>query len=87
MRRRGRCSTPISGLRRAIWGEALKPQGAFHNLISWSGLDIGRDRSSRCPHYTTAFDFTGKLLKVTLVMYEDQNLDGAGVGNAQMARQ
>jgi arylsulfatase len=48
-------------------------------------LDIGR--SSRCPHYTAAFEFTGKLLKVTLVVYEDQKLDGAGVGNPQMARQ
>ena len=48
-------------------------------------LDTGR--SSRCAQYAAAFEFTGKLLKVTLVVYEDQKLDWAGVGDARMARQ
>jgi arylsulfatase len=65
----------------------LKTQLAFHNLISWSGLDIGRDRGSPVSHYSAPFEFTGKLLKVVVVMHDDQKLDGTGVGNAQMARQ
>jgi arylsulfatase A-like enzyme len=66
---------------------SLKTELAFHNLISWSGLDIGRDRGSPVSHYTAPFEFTGRLLKVTVVMHDDQKLDGTGVGNAQMARQ
>jgi arylsulfatase len=60
---------------------------AFHTLISWSGLDIGRDRGSPVSHYVAPFEFTGKLLRVTVVMHDDQTLDGDGVGKAQMARQ
>ncbi len=59
----------------------------FHTLISWSGLDIGRDRGSPVSHYAAPFEFTGKLLRVTVVMHDDQTLDGEGVGKAQMARQ
>ena len=59
----------------------------FHTLISWSGLDIGRDRGSPVSHYAAPFEFTGKLLKVTVAMHDDQALDGEGVGKAQMARQ
>ena len=66
---------------------AIRTQAAFHNLISWSGLDIGRDRGSPVSHYIAPFEFTGRLLKVTVVMDNDQKLDGTGVGHAQMARQ
>jgi hypothetical protein len=59
----------------------------FHTLISWSGLDIGRDRGSPVSHYEAPFEFTGRLLRVTVRMDDDQRLDGAGVGHAQMARQ
>ena len=59
----------------------------FHKLISWSGLDIGRDRGSPVSHYDAPFEFTGKLLKVTVAMHDDQKLDGDGVGKAEMARQ
>jgi arylsulfatase len=62
-------------------------QLGFHNLISWSGLDIGRDRGSPVSHYDAPFEFTGQLFKVTVTMHDDQELDGDGVGNAQMARQ
>ena len=37
-----------------IDGEAagsIQTQSAFNNFISWSGLDIGRDRSSPVSHY------------------------------------
>lgn len=65
----------------------IQTQLGFNNFISWSGLDIGRDRSSPVSHYTAPFEFTGRLLKVTVDMHEDQKLDGAGVGAAEMARQ
>ena len=66
---------------------SMHTQIGFHNFISWSGLDIGRDRGSPVSHYAAPFEFTGKLLQVTVVMHDDQKLDGDGVGNAQMARQ
>jgi arylsulfatase len=66
---------------------SLQTQLAFHNLISWSGLDIGRDRGSPVSQYDAPFEFTGRLLRVTVVMENDQKLDGDGVGNAEMARQ
>jgi arylsulfatase A-like enzyme len=70
-----------------------KPVGAirsplgFANFISWTGLDIGRDRGSPVSHYQAPFEFTGKLVKVTVTMDDDQALDGDGVGRAQMARE
>ena len=66
---------------------SLKTELAFRSFISWSGLDIGRDRGSPVSHYEAPFEFTGKLLRVTVRMRDDQKLDGEGVGNAQMARQ
>src|SRR5262249_57446875 len=66
---------------------SLQTQLAFHTLISWSGLDIGRDRGSPVSHYDAPFEFTGRLLRVAVTMHDDQRLDGEGVGNAQMARQ
>ena len=59
----------------------------FYNLISWTGLDIGRDRGSAVSHYQAPFEFTGRLIKVTVVMDDDQVLDGDGVGRAQIARE
>ena len=59
----------------------------FANFISWSGLDIGRDRGSPVSLYDAPFEFTGKLLKVVVTMDDDQSLDGEGVGRAQMASQ
>jgi arylsulfatase len=66
---------------------SLQTQLAFNNFISWSGLDIGRDRSSPVSHYEAPFEFTGQLLKVTVDMHDDQKLDGDGIGAAEMARQ
>jgi arylsulfatase len=66
---------------------SLQTELGFHTLISWSGLDIGRDRGSPVSHYDAPFEFTGRLLKVTVTMHDDQKLDGEAVGNAQMARQ
>ena len=66
---------------------ALQTQQAFNNFISWSGLDIGRDRGSPVSHYDAPFEFTGQLKRVTVVMHNDQKLDGEGIGSAEMARQ
>jgi arylsulfatase len=58
----------------------------FVNFVSWSGLDIGRDRGSPVSDYASPFRFTGKLVKVTVTMDDDQTLDADGVSRAQLAR-
>ncbi|TNE33608.1 MAG: arylsulfatase [Alphaproteobacteria bacterium] len=58
----------------------------FFMLISWSGLDIGRDRGNPVSDYAAPFEFTGFLRKVTVLM-GDQTLDGEGVGKAEMSRE
>jgi arylsulfatase len=82
--------TGVSAYTLLIDGEpagALQTELGFHNFISWSGLDIGRDRSSPVSHYEAPFEFTGRLLRVTIAMHDDQTLDGDGIGAAEMARQ
>jgi arylsulfatase len=82
--------TGVSAYTLLIDGEpagSLQTQLGFHTLISWSGLDIGRDRGSPVSRYDAPFEFTGRLLRVTVAMHNDQKLDGEGVGNAEMARQ
>ena len=59
----------------------------FMTLISWSGLDIGRDRGRAVGDYAHPFSFTGALRTVTVKMDADQDLDGDAVGEAEMARQ
>jgi hypothetical protein len=66
-------------------GEAQTPLG-FATLISFSGLDIGRDRGSPVGDYPAPFAFTGTLRKVTVTMDTDQALDGDAIGEAEMAR-
>ena len=73
-----------------IDGEAAgegETQLGFYNFISWTGLDIGRDRGSPVADYEAPFAFSGVLKKVTVTMDPDQVLDGDGVGEAEMARQ
>lgn len=67
-------------------GSVTTPLG-FVNFISWSGLDIGRDRGSPVSDYAAPFSFTGTLRRVTVTMDGDQSLDGDGIGRAEMARQ
>jgi len=59
----------------------------FRSFVSWSGLDIGRDRGSPVADYAAPFEFTGVLKKVTVTMDADQLLDGNAIGQAEMARQ
>jgi arylsulfatase A-like enzyme len=77
-------------IRLLIDGEAAgvgETQLGFHNFISWSGLDIGRDRGSPVADYAAPFAFSGILKKVTVTMDPDQTLDGDAIGQAEMARQ
>ncbi len=46
---------------------------------------ISASSSSR-QSLSAPFEFTGRLLRVTVDMHEDQKLDGDGVGAAEMAR-
>ena len=62
-------------------GEGTATTG-FVTLISWSGLDIGLDRGSPVADYPAPFQFSGLLRKVTVVMDEDQALDGEGLAAA-----
>ncbi|MCI3131683.1 arylsulfatase [Phenylobacterium aquaticum] len=70
-----------------------KPAGQVHThlgfatFVSWSGLDIGRDRGSPVADYAAPFSFTGALKTVVVTMDEDQALDAEAVGEAEMARQ
>jgi len=59
----------------------------FVSFISWSGLDIGRDRSSPVSHYETPFAFTGKLRKVTVTLDDDQVLNAKAAAAATLARE
>jgi arylsulfatase len=66
---------------------AVKTTMGFATLISWSGLDIGRDRGSPVGLYPEPFAYTGVLRKVTVVMDGAQDLDHEAIGQAEMARQ
>jgi len=58
----------------------------FVNFISWSGLDIGHDRSSPVSNYEAPFSFTGELTKV-VVTIEDEQGDAEGAAQALLARE
>jgi len=58
----------------------------FVNFISWSGLDIGHDRSSPVSQYDAPFAFTGELAKV-VVTIEDEQGDAEGAAQALLARE
>ncbi len=66
---------------------SLETEFGFISFISWSGLDIGRDRSSPVSHYDAPFAFTGKLRKVTMLMDDDQALDSKAAAEAALARE
>jgi len=70
-----------------------EPAGSFTTtigfvaFISWSGLDIGRNRSTPVSHYEAPFAFTGKLRKVTMTMDDDQELDAETAATAALGRE
>jgi arylsulfatase A-like enzyme len=59
----------------------------FFTMISFSGLDIGLDRSSPVGHYEAPHVFTGTLRRVIVDMDHDQDLDHEAAGTTQLARE
>jgi arylsulfatase len=65
----------------------------FWLLISWSGLDVGLDRGTTVADYDGSrrhlgpFPFTGRLIKVTVDLDHDQEVDADGAGTADLARE
>lgn len=87
----GRLEVPSRRLGR-LWIDDLPAgervfEAGFVSLISWSGLDIGRDRASPVSHYAAPFEFSGRLYRVTVTLAPQQPLDGEALGRAEMARQ
>ena len=96
-RRVSRIDTPAIGVGAGTTEFALLVDGAvvgrietalgLPGFISWSGLDIGRDRGSPVSHYAAPFGFTGKLIRVEVTMDTDQVLDGDAIGQAIMGKE
>ena len=72
---------------------SIETDAVFFVLISWSGLDVGLDRGTTVTDYAGdgrflgPFPFTGTLTTVTVDLIEDQALDHAAAGAAEIARQ
>ncbi|SFM35084.1 arylsulfatase [Shimia aestuarii] len=67
-------------------GAGRSPRG-FAILISWSGLDIGRDRGTTVVDYPGPFEFTGFLRKVTVRLEKQDKMDSAAMSKVEIARQ
>jgi arylsulfatase len=65
----------------------------FWLMISFSGLDIGLDRGTTVTDYDGTgrfvgpFEFTGRLIKVTVDLAPDQDVDDDAAGGVQLARE
>ena len=59
----------------------------FALMISWSGLDVGFDRGTTVGNYASPFNFTGTLIKVTVDLDDDQDLDHEAVSHIEMAKE
>ncbi len=75
-----------------LWidGEAagtMETDRIFVVTISWSGLDVGRDRVSPVSGYDAPFEFTGRIRRVVVDLHDDQQLDHEAVGRAETARE
>ncbi len=80
--RRGRGTLVIDG---AQCG-SFETDRIFVVTISWSGLDVGRDRVSPVSDYDPPFAFTGRIRRVVVDLDDDQDLDHEAVGRAEAAR-
>ncbi len=64
----------------------------FWLMISWSGLDIGFDRGTTVSDYDGSgrhigpFPFTGELIKVTVELDNDQDVDSEASAELQISR-
>jgi arylsulfatase len=59
----------------------------FVVTISWSGLDVGRDRASPVGDYESPNAFTGRIRRVVFELDDDQDLDHRAVAEAESARE
>ena len=59
----------------------------FMTMVSFSGLDIGFDRSSPVGRYDAPNPFTGVLKRVVVEMEPDQDVDHEVAGLTQLARE
>jgi arylsulfatase len=65
----------------------------FWLMVSFSGLDIGLDRGTTVTDYDGSgrfvgpFRFTGRLIKVSVDLGTDQDVDHDAAGDAEMARE
>jgi hypothetical protein len=70
-----------------------EPCGSFETdrifvvTISWSGLDVGRDRGSPVGAYQAPNAFTGRIRRVVYDLDDDQVLDHQKVAEAESARE
>ena len=65
----------------------FETENIFVVLISWSGLDVGRDRVSPVGDYEAPFEFTGKIRRVIIDLGDDQELDHAAEAAWELARE
>lgn len=59
----------------------------FVVTISWSGLDVGRDRASPVGEYESPNAFSGRIRRVVFDLDDDQDLDHQAVAEAESARE
>lgn len=71
----------------------METQNIFALMVSWSGLDVGYDRGTTVCDYDGSgrhlgpFPFTGNLIKVTVDLMDDQELDSDGVANVALSKE
>ncbi len=72
---------------------SMETDHIFWLLISFSGLDIGLDRGTTVADYDHTgrhlgpFEFTGTLVKVSIDLTADQDVDHDAAGEAQLGRE
>ena len=66
---------------------SMETTDSFFTMVSFSGLDIGLDRSSPVGSYSSPFVFTGTLRRVIVDMDHDQEVDHEAAGRTQLARE
>jgi arylsulfatase len=67
-------------------GEVRMPQ-TMPAVISWEGLDVGRDSLVPVGDYAAPFPFTGTIRRVVVELANDQQLDRAATFSADAGRQ
>ncbi len=71
---------------------SVETDRVFWLMVSWSGLDVGFDRGTTVSDYDRSgrfvgpFAFTGRLVKVTVDLDDDQRLDHEAVATTEVAR-